>query len=83
MNNLLYIYLVDLQSKGLLVNLVMSEQAFSTFRLAVQEFNNSNYRSALYLLNSLRASDLDNDLKQQIAELELQVAVKLKEIKDN
>lgn len=82
MNELLYTYLFNLQSKGLLVNLVMNEQAFSTVKLAIQEFNNNNYRQALYLLNSLRASDLDNDLKQQISELELQVAIKLEEFKD-
>ena len=75
MNKLLYIYLVNLQSKGLLVNLVMSE-VFNTFKLAIQEFNNSNYRHALYLLNSLRASNLDNYIKQQIADLEIQVANK-------
>ena len=81
MNKLLYIYLVDLQNKGLLVNLVMNEQALNIFKQAITEYNNNNFRQTLHLLNSLRASDLDKDLKEQIAELELEVANKLQEIK--
>lgn len=81
MNRLLYIYLVKLQSKGLLVNLVMNEEALNIFKQAITDYNNNNFKQAVYLLNSLRASNLDKDLKEQIAELELEVANKLQETK--
>lgn len=81
MNRLLYIYLVKLQSKGLLVNLVMNEEALNIFKQAITDYNNINFKQTLHLLNSLRASNLDKDLKEQIAELELEVANKLQETK--
>lgn len=64
MNKLLYICLVELQSKGLLVNLVMNEGALDIFKQVITDYNNNNFKQALYLLNSLRASNLDKDLKK-------------------